>query len=128
MEGVKIKGITQDFVWGVLASLLVVAVSIIIFKSSNLENIVYNLILILMGTNLIITSYYVISISKMKLKSGERRKELVLRLKILRNGKEEAKKSYYNRKISEDTFNRIVQNFEQEEIMLKSELESLKSK
>ena len=122
------KGITQDFVWGVLVSLLVVAVSIIIFRFSNLENIVYNLILILMGTNLIVTSYYIIYISKIRLNPHEKLKEAELKLKAVKHSKKEAEKAYYSRKISESTYNKLLESFQREEITLKSQIDLLKSR
>ncbi len=120
------KGITQDFVWGVLVSLLVASVAIILFKFSNFENIVYNLILILMATNLVTTSYYILYTSKMRLKPDEKLKESELRLKAIKSSIKEAEKAYYNRKISESTYKKIIESFQQEEIMLKSQINVLK--
>jgi hypothetical protein len=122
------KGITEDFVWGILASLFIVAVSIIIFQFSNLSGLVNNLIIILMTLNLVTTTYYTIYISRHKLTAKEKIKEINLKLKALNIGKKEAKKAYLSRKIKEETYDKLIQDYNQEEIVLKSELKSLESR
>ncbi len=78
--------------------------------------------------DLVAMIYYVIYISKVKLGNKDIKEELKVRLKLIEIGKKEAKKRYYNRKISEKIYNKIFQDYEQEDINLRSKLKNLKSK
>ena len=53
-------------------------------------------------------------------------KETERKIRDIEKAKDEVEKEYYERKIDEKTFNRMIQNYEQDRIRLNVELESLK--
>lgn len=122
------RPISEDFIWGVVLSLLVITVAILALQFSNNMNMVFNLIFVLMAIDLVAMSYYIMYLSRAKLSPDDRIKELEIKLKAIKLGKKEAEKDYYKRKINEQTFSNIVQDYNKEEILAKTELKSIQSK
>ncbi len=63
---------------------------------------------------------------KSRVNPQETKKELEIKLKSIKWSKNEIKKKYYNRQISEEIFKNLIQKYEEEEIRTKREIEKLK--
>lgn len=128
----------EGFILGVIfAILFIIAILTILppllfYISIPEENInLYSIIvtiLITFSMQLGMVIYYVFSLSKSKIEPKEKIKELDIKLKSIEWSKKEIKKSYYNRQISEETLNKLMQKCEEEEIELKIEIKSLKER
>ena len=81
-----------------------------------------------MTINMAAVLYYIYYISRTKLTQGETKEELKVRLNLIELGKKEAENRYYNRKIGNKIYNKIMQDYEQEDIKLRSKLKSLESR
>ncbi len=122
------KGVTEDFIWGIMISVLILTIFIIVSLFSQFPNTIYNIIFLLMAIDMAAMLYYISYISRTKLTQGETKEELKVRLNLIELGKKEADKRYYNRKIGDKIYNKIMQDYEQEDIKLRSKIKSLKLK
>ena len=78
------------------------------------------------SVQLLIAVVYIFSISKNKINAEEIKKELDIKLKSIEWSKNEIKRRYYNRQISKETFNKLLQKYEEEEIETKRDMEKSK--
>ncbi|MCK4730254.1 MAG: hypothetical protein KAT28_02950 [Candidatus Aenigmarchaeota archaeon] len=120
------KRVSEDFIWGIMISVLILTIFIIASLFSQFPNTSYNIIFLLMTIDMAAMLYYISYISRTKLTQGETKEELKVRLNLIELGKKEAEKRYYSRKIGDKIYNKIMQDYEQEDINLRSKLKSLK--
>jgi len=80
------------------------------------------------SVQILIAMVYIFSISKNKMSPEEIKKELDIKLKSIEWSRNEIKRRYYNREISKETFNKLLQKYEEEEIEIRREIEKLKNK
>jgi len=120
--------ISEDFIWGIMISVLILTIFIVVSLFSQFPNTTYNIIFLLMTINMVAVLYYIYYILRTKLTQGETKEELKLKLNLIDLGKKEAEKRYYNRKIGDKIYNKIMQDYEQEDIKLRSKLKSLESR
>ena len=122
------KRVSEDFIWGIMISVLILTIFIVVSLFSQFPNTTYNIIFLLMTINMAAVLYYIYYISRTKLTQGETKEELKVRLNLIELGKKEAENRYYNRKIGNKIYNKIMQDYEQEDIKLRSKLKSLESR
>jgi len=122
------KRISEDFIWGIMISVLILTIFIVVSLFSQFPNTTYNIIFLLMTINMAAVLYHTYYISRTKLTQGETKEELKVRLNLIELGKKEAENRYYNRKIGNKIYNKIMQDYEQEDIKLRSKLKSLESR
>ena len=120
--------ISEDFIWGIMISVLILTIFIVVSLFSQFPNTTYNIIFLLMTINMAAVLYHTYYISRTKLTQGETKEELKVRLNLIELGKKEAENRYYNRKIGNKIYNKIMQDYEQEDIKLRSKLKSLESR
>ncbi|RLJ00607.1 MAG: hypothetical protein DRP06_01810 [Candidatus Aenigmatarchaeota archaeon] len=120
------KWVNEDFIWGIMISVLVLTLFIIVSLFSQFPATIYNIIFLLMTIDMVTMLYYISYISRTKLTQGETKEELRVRLNLIELGKKEAEKRYYNRMIGDKIYNKIMQDYEQEDINLRSKLKNLK--
>ncbi len=122
------KRISEDFIWGIMISVLILTIFIVVSLFSQFPNTTYNIIFLLMTINMAAVLYHTYYISRTKLTQGETKEELRVRLNLIELGKKEAENRYYNRKIGNKIYNKIMQDYEQEDIKLRSKLKNLESR
>ncbi len=128
--------IREGFILGVIFTILftvfILSISpfLLIYASVPKTSItLYSIIITIItsfSVQLLIAVVYIFSISKNKINTEEIKKELDIKLKSIEWSRNEIKRRYYNRQISKETFNKLLQKYEEEEMEIRRDIEKSK--